>query len=86
MLTGLGHVIAGLSIRQRATPEIAPAVQSPPLQIDSKGADTARIGSQSTVGTANDTPASVTENTTNILHRDASWPSSDTGQAGGFRS
>jgi zinc-ribbon domain len=75
MLSGVGHILAGLSIRPRPTPEIAPAIHSP-LQIDAKGSDTARIDSELTMIRPRDTAASVTEHTTDILHRDESWQNS----------
>lgn len=78
MLTGLGHIIAGLSIKSSPTPEIAPPVQAP-LQIDAQRPDTGRMDSELTVVPAGNTPGSVTEHTTNILHRDASWRNSETG-------
>lgn len=78
MLSGLGHILAALSIKSRSTAEIAPAVQAP-LQIDASGPDTGRMNSELTVIRASEAPASVTENTTNILHRDTSWGNSETG-------
>lgn len=68
MLSGLGHVIAGLSIR----PEPARQIESPdqnPLRIDPP-ADAPQYSSDATLGRQRMAPASVTERTTNILDRD----------------
>jgi hypothetical protein len=68
MLSGLGHVIAGLSIR----PDPARQVESPnqdPLRIDPL-LDAQQYSSEATVARHRTAPASVTERTTNILDRD----------------
>jgi hypothetical protein len=68
MLSGLGHIIAGLSIR----PEPARLVEAPeqtPLRIDPlEGASL--YASEVTVATPREPPGSVTDRTTNILDRD----------------
>jgi hypothetical protein len=68
MLSGLGHVIAGLSIR----PDPAGQVESPnqnPLRIDPP-LDAPQYSSEATMARQRTAPASVTERTTNILDRD----------------
>jgi hypothetical protein len=68
MLSGVGHIIAGLSIR----PEPAGQAELPdqkPLRIDSP-TNTGRYSAEVTVATPRNAPASVTERTTNILDRD----------------
>lgn len=68
MLSGVGHIIAGLSIR----PEPAGQAELPdqkPLRVDSP-TNTGRYSAEVTVATPRNAPASVTERTTNILDRD----------------
>jgi hypothetical protein len=68
VLSGVGHIIAGLSIR----PEPAGHAELPdqkPLRIDSP-TDAGRYSAEVTVATPRDAPASVTERTTNILDCD----------------
>jgi hypothetical protein len=68
MLSGFGHVLAGLSIR----PEPARQVESPdqtPLRIDPP-IDAPQYSTAATVATPRTAPASVTERTTNILDRE----------------
>jgi hypothetical protein len=72
MLTGLGHIIAGLGIKSGPAPEMSPVIQSP-LQIDSTRPDTSRIDAETIVVRAPNNPASITEHTTNLLQRDSSW-------------
>lgn len=68
MLSGVGHIIAGLSIRpDRARP--AELSDQKPLSIDPP-TDAGRYSAEVTVATPRDAPASVTERTTNILDRD----------------
>jgi hypothetical protein len=69
MLSGLGHILAGLSIRpdpvrQIETPEQQPLRIDPPI-------DATPFPSEVTVAMPREAPASVTERTTNILDRDA---------------
>jgi hypothetical protein len=69
MLSGVGHIIAGLSIRSRPRQ----ALESPadaPLRIDSEMSPAPPHGPQATVATVREAPASVTDRTTNILDRD----------------
>ena len=68
MLSGLGHILAGLSIRPDPVRPIELSDQKP-LRIDSP-ADTTQYASDVTVATRREAPASVTERTTNILDRD----------------
>ncbi len=75
MLSGLGHILAGLSIR----PDPARPVElsePKPLRIDSP-IDATRYPSEETVTMGRQAPASVTERTTNILDRD---PARQTGE------
>lgn len=68
MLSGFGHVLAGLSIR----PEPARQVESPdqkPLRIDPP-IDAPKYSAEATVATPRTAPASVTDRTTNILDRE----------------
>ncbi len=70
MLSGFGHILAGLSIR----PEPASPIElsePKPLRIDSP-IDATQYPSEVTGSTPREAPASVTERTTNILDRDPS--------------
>jgi len=74
MLSGVGHMIAGLSIR----PQKHRSVESPPeepLRNDSEAPPAQRFETQSPVAAVRDPPASVTDRTTNILDRDRRWQS-----------
>lgn len=75
MLSGLGHILAGLAIRRDpATPvELS---EPKPLRIDSP-IDATRYPPEETVTMGREAPASVTERTTNILDRD---PARQTGE------
>ncbi len=72
MLSGIGHIIAGLSIRPKRVKEIETADPAP-LRIDTAGSETARVDPESTVASVREAPASVTDRTTNILDRDQPW-------------
>ena len=68
MLSGLGHIIAGLTVR----PDPHRQIESPdqqPLRIDPP-IDAVQYPAEPTVAATRETPASVTERTTNILGRD----------------
>src|ERR1700686_2776531 len=68
MLSGVGHIIAGLSIRpDPARP--AELSDQKPLSIDPP-TNVGRYSAEVTAATPRDAPASVTERTTNILDRD----------------
>ena len=71
MLSGVGHVIAGLSIKVRPQSQIESADDSP-LRIDS-GVSTPRPTPEPGTTRRGESPASVTERTTNILDRDPQW-------------
>jgi len=71
MLSGLGHIIAGLSIKVRPQRQIESADESP-LRIDS-AAPSPRLTAQPRTSGMSESPASVTERTTNILERDPQW-------------
>jgi hypothetical protein len=68
MLSGLGHIIAGLSIRPEPIRQVEAARQTP-LRIDPPE-DASLYASEVTVATPREAPASVTDRTTNILDRD----------------
>lgn len=76
MLSGVGHIIGGLSIRSQAirsgkiTPQTAaelPSVEGAPLNIDST--EPLRFDPEVTVTNIRQVPDSVTDRTTNILDR-----------------
>jgi hypothetical protein len=72
MLSGLGHILAGISIRPDPVTPIE--LSDPkPLRIDSP-IDATQYQSDVTVATRREAPASVTERTTNILDRDPARP------------
>ena len=71
MLSGVGHIIAGLSIKARPRPQIEPADDAP-LRIDSEVPRPRLTPEPRTTGRG-DAPTSVTERTTNILDRDPQW-------------
>lgn len=64
VLSGLGHIIAGLTIRPEPVKEIASS-ETPPLRIDPPPTDP-----ELTVASTRERPPSVTDRTTNILDRD----------------
>jgi len=72
MLSGVGHIIAGLSIRREPTRQVEFA-EAAPLRIDPP-ADASVLASEVTMITPREAPASVTERTTNILDRDPVRP------------
>ena len=74
MLSGVGHIIAGLSIRRGPVKQIEFPDESP-LRIDPP---TAQYGPALTVASAREAPASITERTTNILDRDPTRQTSET--------
>ena len=68
MLSGLGHIIAGLTIRPEPARQIEFPEQSP-LRIDPVAAATVQYEPERTT-TTREAPPSVTDRTTNILERD----------------
>jgi hypothetical protein len=68
MLSGVGHIIAGLSIRREPARQVE-AAEPAPLRIDPP-ADASPFAAEVTVATHREAPSSVTERTTNILDRD----------------
>ena len=78
MLSGLGHMIAGLSISRSKLKEIEPAEEMP-LRIDSPPGQAISHDPELTLATAKEPPASVTDRTTNILDRDRSRRKSEAG-------
>ncbi len=68
MLSGVGHILAGLSIRAEPARQVE-AAEATPLTIHSP-AHASSYAAEATVASPRDTPASVTEGTTNILDRD----------------
>lgn len=71
MLSGVGHIIAGLSIKVRPRPQIE-SVDEAPLRIDSEPSSP-RLTPEPSASRLGQTPSSVTERTTNILDRDPQW-------------
>ena len=76
MLSGVGHIIAGLSIRREPVRQIE-AAESTPLRIDPP-AGASLYAAEATVATPREPPASVTDRTTNILDRDPARQTSET--------
>ena len=76
MLSGIGHIIAGLSIRREPVRQIE-AAEPTPLRIDPQ-VDTPFYAAEVTVATPREAPASVTDRTTNILDRDPARQTSET--------
>lgn len=72
MLSGIGHIIAGFSIKARPVREIESA-EPAPLKIDLPASGVAQADPELTVASVREAPASVTDRTTNILDRDQSW-------------
>jgi len=68
MLSGVGHIIAGLSIRREPVRQIE-AAEPTPLKIDPP-VGASPYAAEVTVATPREAPASVTDRTTNILDRD----------------
>src|SRR5258706_9403755 len=67
MLSGVGHMLAGLSIRDEPVRQVEVS-EATPLRIDGPS-DASPYGSEETMASPRTTPASVTERTTNILDR-----------------
>ncbi|HEY6232557.1 MAG TPA: hypothetical protein VIW64_14940 [Pyrinomonadaceae bacterium] len=80
MLSGVGHIIAGLSIKRQPFREIE-APEPTPLRIDPRSDDSPRNDPELTVVGVKQPPASVTDRTTNILDRDP-WRKNEAGQVG----
>src|SRR6266481_3332103 len=76
MLSGLGHILAGLSIRPEP-PRQRELSEQKPLRIESP-IDATQYKSDEDVALRREAPASVTERTTNILDRD---PARQTGES-----
>jgi hypothetical protein len=72
ILSGVGHIIAGLSIKVRQQKQIEPVNESP-LRIEEAAAPSFRPDPELTIASPRQTPNSVTERTTNILDRDPQW-------------
>ena len=66
MLSGFGHIIAGLTIRTKGTAELN-TVDAMPLKIDSN--EPLKLDPDLTVASVRQTPPSITDRTTNILDR-----------------
>ena len=71
MLSGVGHIIAGLSIKVRPQKQIESADESP-LRIDSEVLSAPNF-TQPPAAAVREAPPTVTERTTNILDRDPQW-------------
>jgi len=66
MLSGVGHIIAGFTIRAKEAPALN-AAENLPLKIDST--EPLNIDPELTVASVRPTPPSITDRTTNILDR-----------------
>jgi len=75
LLSGLGHILAGFSIRPEPASQIELANQKP-LRIDPP-IDATQYPAELTLATSPEYPGSVTERTTNILDRDPGRETSD---------
>jgi hypothetical protein len=75
MLSGFGHVLAGLSIRPEPVSQIESSDQRP-LRIDPP-IDVPQYSAEAAGARPRTAPASVTERTTNILDRDPSRPTEE---------
>jgi hypothetical protein len=73
MLSGVGHIIAGLTIKTRPQRRHIQPVDEGPLRIDSERSSREPVDPERTVAAVRQTPSSVTERTTNILDRDPQW-------------
>ena len=83
MLSGVGHVLAGLSIPKTTTPQIEAPQESAggsPLRIDSPPATEGFTPPPAVITASPQSPNSVTERTTNILDRDREWRKSEAGR------
>jgi hypothetical protein len=78
MLSGLGHIIAGFSIKPQRVKEIQ-SPEAAPLRIDAPVRENTSMDPELTIVSASEPPASVTDRTTNILDRDQSWRTRETG-------
>ena len=72
VLSGVGHIIAGLTIKARAQKEIESPEQIP-LRIDPAPSNASRYDPEFPTAAVLEPPASVTDRTTNILDRDPQW-------------
>ncbi|HMH43084.1 MAG TPA: zinc ribbon domain-containing protein [Pyrinomonadaceae bacterium] len=72
VMSGVGHIIAGLSIKARAQKE-SESPEHAPLRIDPEPSNASRYDPELTKVTIREPPASVTDRTTNILDRDPQW-------------
>lgn len=68
MLSGLGHILAGLSIRREPARQVE-SLDQQPLRIDPP-IEAARYSTEAPVARPRAAPASVTERTTNLLEQD----------------
>lgn len=69
MLSGVGHIIAGLTIKSQGRRRLEPAFEEP-LRIDSDPAPSPRFDISAAPAAVREPTASVTDRTTNILDRD----------------
>jgi len=70
VLSGIGHIIAGLTIKPEPTKQIE-FPEPTPLRIDPETSTDSRYEDELTVAIPRQGPASITERTTNILHHAA---------------
>jgi hypothetical protein len=71
MLSGIGHILAGLAIMNRRQPQLD-SVDEQPLRIGPEPRSP-RLTPEPSASSLGEHPASVTERTTNILDRDPQW-------------
>jgi hypothetical protein len=74
MLSGLGHIIAGLSIKARPRQRLELADEAP-LRVESDSPPPGRYDPPAAVPAVPEPPPTVTDRTTNILDRDRRWQS-----------
>lgn len=72
MLSGVGHIIAGLSVKVRQRPQIESPDESP-IRIEEATAPSFRLAPELPIAATPQPPTSVTDRTTNILDRDPQW-------------
>ena len=75
MLSGVGHILAGLTVKRGSDKTMAPA-EDAPLNIEPAGAESFASVVEPRTKLMADPPDTVTDRTTNILDRDRSWEKS----------
>jgi len=72
MLSGVGHIIAGLSIKTDS-PKVIDSPEQMPLSINPETAKRSSINPDRATAPVHEAPPSITDRTTNILDRDPQW-------------